>query len=42
MRVHTNDRTDQACNQDTTESFINFLSQKKEKRKYDKEKRHNA
>lgn len=40
MRVHTNDRTDRACYQDTAESFINFLSQKK--KKYDEEKRHNA
>ncbi len=39
MRAHTNDRTDRAYNQDTAESFINFLSQKK---KYVEEKRHNA
>lgn len=31
MRAHTNDRTDRACNQDTAESFIHFLSQKKKK-----------
>lgn len=38
MRAHTNDRTDRACNQDTAESFIHFLSWKKEKKIWWREK----
>lgn len=38
MRAHTNDRTDRACNQDTAESFIHFLSWKKKKKIWWREK----